>query len=80
MLRSDLLTQLTDSDEPYLTTRDIARKLKVKERTIQDWTRRYSDFPALLLPGSIRIRLSAFVSWLEQFQKDNPESVTEEQK
>ncbi len=65
----NLLDKLTGSDEPFLTTREIAKKLKVSERAVCDWARRYQDFPSLALPGAIRVRLSEVATWLEQFQK-----------
>jgi hypothetical protein len=65
----NLLDKLAGSDEPFLTTREIAKKLKVSERAVCDWARRYQDFPSIALPGSLRVRLSEVADWLEQFQK-----------
>jgi Helix-turn-helix domain len=68
----NILDKITGSDEPFLTTREIAKKLKVSERAICDWARRYQDFPVIALPGAIRVRLSDLAIWLEQFQKATP--------
>ncbi len=68
---SNLLFKITSSDEPFLTTRELARKVKTTERAICSWAKRYPDFPCIALPGAIRIRLSDFAVWLEQFQ--NPD-------
>jgi hypothetical protein len=73
-MQTGLLVKITGSEEPFVTSRDLAHKLKVQQRVIQDWHRRYSDFPAVALPGSLRIRLSEFAAWLEQFQKQHPEA------
>jgi excisionase family DNA binding protein len=62
-----MLTNINDSDEPYLTLREIAERFSCKERTVREWLR-YDDFPALRLPGEWRIRLSDFATWLERFQ------------
>jgi hypothetical protein len=72
-MQTGLLEKITGSEEPFITSGDLARKLKVQQRVIQDWSRRYPDFPAIALPGAIRIRLSEFAVWLEQFQKQHPE-------
>ena len=72
-MQTCLLEKITGSEEPFVTSKELARKLKVQQRVIQDWHRRYPDFPAVVLPGSIRIRLSEFAAWLEQFQKQHPE-------
>jgi excisionase family DNA binding protein len=58
---------ITGSDEPYLTLREIAQRFHCKERTVREWLR-YDDFPALRLPGEWRIRLSDFAAWLERFR------------
>jgi hypothetical protein len=73
----NILDKITGSDEPFLTTRELAKKLKIKERTICDWARRYQDFPSISLPGAIRVRLSDFAVWLEQFQNPKATEATE---
>jgi hypothetical protein len=58
---------LSDSNEPYLSTREIAERFSLKPKTIREWHVRYADFPALKMPGFLRIRASDFVAWLERF-------------
>jgi hypothetical protein len=63
--------ELNGSAEPYVKPRELARMLSIQEGTIQDWYRRYVDFPAIQLPGSIRVRPSEVRAWLEKFTKAN---------
>jgi hypothetical protein len=62
-------TNIPDSTEPYLTSNELAARFALKERTVRDWHARYPDFPALKMPGTIRIRVSDFLAWLEQFKR-----------
>jgi hypothetical protein len=62
------------SSEPYVRLEDLARMLNVKTETISDWSRRYPDFPHLLLPGSVRVRVSEVTAWLEKLKKNGPKS------
>jgi hypothetical protein len=62
-------TNIPDSAEPYLTSKELAERFALKERTVRDWHARYLDFPALKMPGTIRIRVSDFLAWLEQFKR-----------
>jgi hypothetical protein len=57
--------------EPFLKPEELAKLLSVKTATIADWSRRYSDFPHLNLPGSIRVRRSEVENWLARFN-ENP--------
>jgi hypothetical protein len=70
---------LNKSDEPYLRPEQLAELLNVKTSTVINWARAYSDFPHLVLPGSIRIRLSEVSSWLERFQRHPVPPETEPQ-
>ena len=54
------------SSEPYVRPEDLAKILNVKPDTIGDWARRYEDFPHLVLPGSLRMRVSEVESWLKR--------------
>jgi hypothetical protein len=62
------------SNEPFVKLEDLARMLNVKAETISDWARRYEDFPHLLLPGSIRVRVSEVTAWLEKLKQNGPKS------
>jgi predicted DNA-binding transcriptional regulator AlpA len=62
------------SSEPYIRTEDLAKMLNVKPQTIGDWCRRYPDFPHILLPGSIRVRVSEVEAWLEKLKQNGPKS------
>jgi hypothetical protein len=68
--------QIDGSTEPYLRPRDLAKLLDVKEKTFGDWFRRYPDFPAIQLPGSIRIRASELKKWLDQLTTEAKEHHT----
>jgi predicted DNA-binding transcriptional regulator AlpA len=68
------MLKLSKTDEPYLKPEEVAELIRVKPSTIVSWARQYSDFPHLGLPGSIRIRLSEVTAWLEQFQRQAPET------
>jgi hypothetical protein len=65
--------QIDGSSEPYLRPRDLAKLFGVKEKTLGDWFRRYPNFPALQLPGSIRIRASQLKKWLDQLTAESKE-------
>jgi len=58
--------EIDGSPEPYLKANDLARMLSIKEGTIRDWYRRYPDFPAIRLPGGIRVRASEVRAWLDK--------------
>ena len=57
-----------ENDEGYLKPEELAVILRVKPTTILTWARMYKDFPALRLPGSIRVKRSAVDAWLKKFQ------------
>jgi hypothetical protein len=61
------------STEEYLRPRDLAKLLNIKEKTVGDWFRRYPNFPALQLPGSIRIRASELKKWLDNLTVESKE-------
>lgn len=65
--------EIDGSPEPYLKARDLARVLSITEDTIKDWYRRYPDFPAIRLPGSIRMRASEVRVWLDKFTRAQKE-------
>jgi hypothetical protein len=56
---------LDGSGEPYVRLEDLAKFLDVKADTIADWCKRYENFPHLVLPGSIRVRVSGVEAWLK---------------
>jgi len=60
---------ITGSDEPFLTLREIAERFHCKERTVREWTERYDDFPGVRLPGEWRVRVSDFLVWTRRFQE-----------
>jgi hypothetical protein len=62
------------SPEPYIKARDLAKMLSIEEDTIKDWYRRYPDFPAIRLPGSIRVRASEVRAWLNKFNHTGKET------
>jgi Helix-turn-helix domain len=59
--------QIHESSEAYIKTEELAGMLRVRPDTIVDWSKRYPDFPALRLPGVLRMRVSEVEKWLEQF-------------
>jgi hypothetical protein len=62
------------SSEPYVRLEDLARVLSIKSETLSDWCRRYPNFPHLMLPGSIRVRVSEVEAWLENLKQNGPKS------
>ena len=63
-------TQINGSDESYVHPRELETLLNIKERTILDWARRYADFPFTQLPGSIRVRPSEVMAWLDKLTNE----------
>jgi hypothetical protein len=61
------------SSEPYVKLEELARVLNVKPDTIGDWCRRYENCPHLLLPGSIRVRVSEVEAWLKALRVEQKE-------
>ncbi len=51
--------------EPLLTAKELAKILRVKERSIRHWTRRYG-LPSLIMGRSRYYRLSQVEPWIEQ--------------
>jgi predicted DNA-binding transcriptional regulator AlpA len=72
-LQEPTKVEIGGSPEPYLKARDLARMLSIAEDTVKDWYRRYPDFPAIRLPGSIRVRSSEVQAWLEKFTRAQKE-------
>jgi hypothetical protein len=66
--------EINGSPEPYIKARDLAIMLSIEEDTIKDWYRRYPDFPAIRLPGSIRVRASEVRTWLDKFTRTGKEA------
>jgi hypothetical protein len=54
--------------EPLVSPGKVAKILGVEAKTVAEWARKYRDFPAVRLPGVVRMRLSEVAEWLEQFQ------------
>ena len=55
---------LQGSSELYVTPRSVADTLGVTVDAIYAWVKRYPSFPALRLPGHIRVRASEVENWL----------------
>jgi hypothetical protein len=55
--------EIDGSPESYIKARDLAKMLSIEEDTIKDWYHRYPDFPAIRLPGGIRMRASEVRTW-----------------
>jgi hypothetical protein len=62
------LVKIFGSNEPYVSPTELAELLNIRSETISDWLTRYPDFPAVRLPGVIRMRVSAIEQWLIQFK------------
>ena len=60
------IVELAGSSERFVKVEEIAEMLEVKPQTIIDWARRYDDFPAIQLPGSLRVRPSEVTAWLKK--------------
>jgi predicted DNA-binding transcriptional regulator AlpA len=60
------IVELAGSSERFVKVEEIAAMLEVKPQTIIDWARRYDDFPAIQLPGSLRVRPSEVAAWLKK--------------
>jgi hypothetical protein len=60
------IVELAGSTEKFVKVEEIAAMLEVKSQTIIDWARRYDDFPAIQLPGSLRVRPSEVARWLQR--------------
>jgi Helix-turn-helix domain len=56
------------SNEPYVSPTELAEFLHIRSETVSDWLGRYDDFPAVRLPGVIRMRVSEIEQWLKQFK------------
>jgi hypothetical protein len=65
------LIKIFGSNEPYVSPTELAELFNIRSETVSDWLTRYSDFPAVRLPGVIRMRASEIEQWLGQF-KDGP--------
>jgi hypothetical protein len=59
--------QIHGSAEPYLKPEELAQLLNIRAETICEWSRKYPNFPALRLPGVIRVRVTELEEWLKQF-------------
>jgi hypothetical protein len=62
------LVKIFGSNEPYVSPTELAKLLNIRSETVSDWLSRYSDFPAVRLPGVIRMRASEIEQWLQQFK------------
>ena len=62
------LVKIFGSSEPYVSPTELAELLNIRSETVSDWLTRYSDFPAVRLPGLIRMRVSEIERWLKQFK------------
>jgi hypothetical protein len=59
---------LLDNTELLVSAAEVAKILEVNAKTVTEWARNYPDFPAVRLPGVVRMRLSEVAEWLQQFQ------------
>jgi hypothetical protein len=50
------LIKIFGSNEPYVSPGELAALLNIRSEPVSDWLTRYSDFPAVRLPGVIRIK------------------------
>jgi predicted DNA-binding transcriptional regulator AlpA len=62
------LVKIFGSNEPFISPSELAKLLNIRSETVSDWLSRYSDFPAVRLPGVIRMRVSEVEKWLAQFK------------
>jgi hypothetical protein len=62
------LVKIFGSNEPYVSPTELAELLNIRSETVSDWLSRYRDFPAVRLPGVIRMRISEIEKWLTQFK------------
>jgi hypothetical protein len=62
------LVKIFGSNEPYVSPTELAELLNIRSETVSDWISRYKDFPAVRLPGVIRMRISEIEQWLNQFK------------
>jgi hypothetical protein len=62
------LVKIFGSNEPYVSPTELAKLFNIRSETVSDWLSRYSDFPAVRLPGVIRMRASEIERWLGQFK------------
>jgi hypothetical protein len=62
------LVKIFGSNEPYVSPTELAEVFNIRSETVSDWLSRYSDFPAIRLPGVIRMRVSEIELWLGQFK------------
>jgi hypothetical protein len=49
---------LLDNTELLVSAAEVAKILEVNAKTVTEWARNYPDFPAVRLPGVVRMRLS----------------------
>jgi hypothetical protein len=73
------LIKIFGSDEPYVSPTEVAALFNIRSETVSDWLTRYPDFPAVRLPGVIRMRVSEIEQWLRQF-KATPKRKSQEVK
>jgi hypothetical protein len=74
------LVKIFGSNEPYVSPTELAELFNIRSETVSGWLTRYSDFPAVRLPGVIRMRASEIERWLQQFKgatKHRSQSVQE---
>jgi hypothetical protein len=45
------LIKIFGSNEPYVSPTELAKLFNIRSETVSDWLSRYSDFPAVRLPG-----------------------------
>jgi hypothetical protein len=62
------LIKIFGSNEPFVSPSELVALLNIRSETVSDWLTRYSDFPAVRLPGVIRMRVSEVEKWLAQFK------------
>ena len=59
------------SDETYVTAQELGKVLHLSAETLIIWTRKFPDFPHLILPsGFLRFRPSEVERWLHTFRRE----------
>ena len=58
------------SDETYVTAQELGKVLHLSAETLIIWSRKFQDFPCLILPsGLLRFRATEVEAWLRNFHK-----------
>jgi hypothetical protein len=69
MNKEQLTTEMQGPDD-YQSSKSLSKVLNIKSTTINEWCRKYPDFPHLSLPGTIRLKSSEVMKWLADHAED----------